>query len=404
MYDKARIDACYDYAVFFLNGLSPATIDEQALFWGIDPDLVQDWFSRQSPDHVRQTAFKDLTFFNKRRVVCNACATYYAERLMEYSRAYTAASDDARLNMREQRVVLQNRVPQSYDESRQVLADSANITPLKRPNHILNVVRKQLREKGIEWADSFISPTVNKQERLVSEARRDNARAKGVVRTDLTRVIDWALATVAKRSGVSEPQLTVALGVLGGRRQVELVSPKYVMEKVGKHRVRMSGQAKQVNDKPVLFDTICTATVFIRRIEALRNMRDFTQNNNVFSLQNKCATYLRGCEAFADLREKYLAQYDRFVVHDLRKVYVAYLLWTMQRDGKLPMGEEHRLEYIQLVLGHSTIESSRTYNRLTHVQECDSKGKREQAIECLERIIERRLTEDECALVESIVC
>jgi hypothetical protein len=212
--------------------------------------------------------------------------------------------------MREQRVVDIERTPETIEQVRDMLADNAHITPLKRPNHLLNSVRKQLTEEKVEWAESFISPTINKQERANSDAKRKEARDKGVIRTDLTQIIQWA-QYIASRTKDIAPLLAVALSVFDGRRQSELISPKYTMIKIGKHRITMSGQAKQTNDKPVSFDTICTATVFLKRRELLQSMMDWTGDEgrtirNINNLKNASAKILRTNAAFTDLREKYL--------------------------------------------------------------------------------------------------
>src|SRR5690242_18874042 len=80
-----KVDACLDYALYYLADCCPENIVEKAQFWDLDVNIVKNWFPPQSLDHVKEKAFTELSFFSQRRVVCNACASYYAQRLLDYS-------------------------------------------------------------------------------------------------------------------------------------------------------------------------------------------------------------------------------------------------------------------------------------------------------------------------------
>lgn len=393
-----KVEACLAYALHYLADCCPENIVEKAQFWDVDVSIVKDWFPAQSYDHIKGKAFTDLSFFSQRRVVCNACASYYAERLLDYSNRYHASVTPEQLSMREQRVIDTNKLLTSEKEVRDSMADAAHITPLRRPNKLLNDVRSILKSRNYEWADSFISPSINKAEREESDRKRIEHRNKGVLRVDLQPVVDWALKVLSTPTQNKPGELATALSIAGGRRSVELVSPRFIMARASKNRVVMNTQAKQQNEKQLYFETLCSASIFVARREQLQGMYtwgDLKQNTKSLNCVKASVRQVIKGDEFEYLRQAYIKQYDRFVPHDLRKCYAAYMLHQKRTQGLLPAGEEHTLEYIQSLLGHSNLESSRTYNRLSHAPPMGKRKRDDVLVEAVQGVIERELSSEE---------
>jgi hypothetical protein len=397
-FSDVKIKACADYAVHHLNKLnSKQSLLKAAPFWGINIDRPQDWLDYRSPDHVKNKAFKALSIGLQFRVLANAAATYYGERLTARFNQYEEASTVEKAQLvRDKENYLSTTVFKtlSPQEQRDYLADVSHAEPKKTVTGLIHATRKNLlqpNDKYAKWSASFHCPKLTKLINDASEVKVKANRQLGTLTLDMEKEIQWAKVELFNKH-FTEGSMGAAAGMLGGRRGVEYLNPLYVMTEAGEHKVHLNFQAKQgkgtpapkydddedsddigTEDMSITFDVACTASDYLRargQLQQLFQWGDDQQDiKNVANCRAKVNKFVKESREFKKVRERVIEKYGKMVPHTLRKLYVAYIVYTKQQAGLAAEGDAHNLWHTQDILQHKSAESSKNYNLFIHKPE-----------------------------------
>jgi hypothetical protein len=388
-FSELKIDACVAFEMHHLDDLASKDIEVEATFWGIDPHKPQTWFGG-SRDQKINKKFTELHEHFQHRIICNECLFYYGKRLLDYLEQYNNAStvEKARLQRTREQLEARNFEELTREEKRDFLADKGHSIPRKSIKSLFVSAKQRLEEMGKEWAAHCSAPKLTKAQNEHDTKVRDAEMMRGCIRTDMVPLMDWAAEElVDPRFEIGERG--AAGGVDGGRRPVEYINPVHEMVKVDgfDNKIRMNFQAKtgqppptnDVDDDSTLADvslefyTTCTsADVYLKAREEAQSLYTWGIDaaSDAKNVKHFCAAMskaVKKIEVLQPVRVATVEKHGSFVPYDLRKMYVAYVIHQRQQSGHLPPGDEHRLNFIQMYLGHKNIESSKAYNRYSHV-------------------------------------
>jgi hypothetical protein len=391
-FGEAKVIAGFNYADFFLKELPASTpfLHNEAMFWDIDVTQKRDWFALKKLQN-----FSELKKTEKHRIIGNACATFYATRLVDYDKEYKAAGTLEKNKLRDNRITA-SATPleslQTREEKRVWLADFAHDEPTTSVKILIGQIKKKAEQEGRSWAINFAAPSVTAAQNKAYKDGLKVKRDKGVLNVDMEDLHQWALAEETEKY-FTKGSLGVAVLFHGGRRAVETINPLYEMTAVDgcDNSVHMNFQAKQRKGPPtprldtdeeslddtdvsVTFHVSCSAAAYLTAraklqqqfkfgvsdAEDVKCVASFIKDVNKFIKSDKVA-------AVSQIRDAAIEKHKKFTAHHLRKLYAAFIIWQLQESGDLPPGDEHRLEYVQHVLNHSDINNSKAYNMYSHV-------------------------------------
>jgi hypothetical protein len=311
------------------------------------------------------------------------------------------------------------------EKNRKHLAAVSHYDPTKSAHLLLKQAKVELirdDETNAAWAKHITSPQLTAIVKARGERRSKAKRALGEAVVNIETLMAWA-RQIFTAHVFTEGQAGVAAGADGGRRLVTYLNPRYKMAAhpdkpkfiminfTAKQRVPLESAASaadQQDDESDSSDSgsddacedlpngsnndtnIYSNEISLHKkdwkyefeisgdVDKYLSMRDWVQGNydwtkgpkvdkeNVENFRTKVKSTMMQLEVLQPIINITTQTWGRFVVHDLRKLYPAYMIYQRQLRREVPLGDSHRQEAYKELLLHKSSNSSKDYLKYKH--------------------------------------
>jgi hypothetical protein len=379
-----RANACSAFAVFYCQALSGDAVDDAVI-----QSKADEW-------QVDISTYKTKT--EKIDAIVRTVGEYYWSRHAEAHKHYT--SMDGKKNKKsgksekdvyiEQRMTAAMRDPKKLTsaELREFMADKDMIKPVSALQNVFTPARKKLQELGMTWWQAYLHTKKTQELRAQQADIIESDRKRGTVKDDIEPLTVWARPEL-RNPDASLGTLGIATQHLSARRRAEVHDPSHEWTKYSENEVKISYLLKKRDQPPVEPESDSDddsdddeVPVPIRKIDdtsfiilclapaddvlyAVKRIRELSSNMSTNSYGKAVSDAVDALPQLESLRNKWHF-HRRFVPHNLRSTYIAYLYWMLGESGNWPKGD-YLSECIAKYLGHGTLNSTTSYQRVTHV-------------------------------------
>jgi hypothetical protein len=376
-----RIDACCRFARHFLGSLTTEdAVAAAAELWRVD-------LERYNTEDARLKAIVEAagTWYWDRALVCydEWVALGDTDTSEQKKKQGPTAAQQAYVKAKKARKPLDLETA-SPQEARVYLADHGMEKPMSSVQNVFTDVKKRLIGEGLTWAHHFTNTTQTTALRSKGEERVDADAALGTLKFDLGPIVEWACTELLHPCATMRT-LAHALGDVTGRRRVEL--KKHGITKYSKYELKITHLAKKrvsvskdtddddeddgwIPSVPLddnSFIILCLAPAD-DILFALDKLRQLSAGISVETYGAQVIKEMDNIEVLTPFRAAWseFGFHRRFVPHNHRCIYIAYLHWNLGEQGLWPK-DEMMAKCIQKYLGHSSLNTSTNYYKLKHV-------------------------------------
>jgi hypothetical protein len=379
-----RVEACCRFARHFLGSLTTEdAVTAAAELWRVD-------LARYDTDDARLKAIVEAagTWYWDRALACYGewvalGDTNTSEEQQKEKKGPTAAQQ-AYVKAKKARKPL-DLEKASPHEARVYLADHGMEKPISAVQNLFTNVKKQLTKEGLTWAHHFTNTTQTTALRSKGQERVNADAALGTLKFDLGPIVEWACTELLNPRATMRT-LGHALGAVTGRRRVEV--KEHGITKYSKYELKITHLAKKrvsvnrdtdddddedddwIPSVPLgdnSFIILCLAPADDIMF-ALDKLRQLSAGINLETYGAQVIKEMDNIEVLTPFRAAWseFGFNRRFVPHNHRCIYIAYLHWNLGEQGLWPKDEMMAL-CIQKYLGHSSLNTSTNYYKLKHV-------------------------------------